>query len=249
MIDVLRWSSVVVTALANGAEWIEAFASPDAATARATQLGRDRTILGGERGNIALPGFDLGNSPLEYTTARVHGRAVITTTTNGTQAIAAASEAAEVLVGAFLNLDAVVRRLRGRSGPITLICAGQAGVEASEDSACAGAIAEALGDAGGDPATEHALRTWEAAGRDAARALALAPHGMALAAAGFGADLAFAASLARFDLVPARESVGGEPFPRVDARFPNAARIVSDMHPRPPETDAAEAAPGRPAPP
>lgn len=249
MIDVLRWSSVVVTALANGAEWVEAFESPDVAAARATQLGRERTVLGGERANIALPGFDLGNSPLEYTAARVRGRAVITTTTNGTQAIVAAREASYLFVGAFLNVDAVVRLLTGCTDPVALICAGQAGVEALEDSACAGAIAHALGDSGADPGTAHAMRTWHAAERDPVRALALAPHGMALAAAGFSADLAFASARTQFDLVPVRESAGVAPFSRLVARFPNAARIVSDMHPRPPETDAAEDAPGRPAPP
>ncbi len=261
MIDVLRWSSVVVTALANGAEWLEAFESPSDAAARATQLGRAQTILGGERGNVALPGFDLGNSPCEYTAERVRQRGVITTTTNGTQAIAAARDASELYVGAFLNLDALVHLLKGRAGPLTLICAGQAGVEAVEDSACAGAIAEALGDLGtapdtdpdtdpgADPGTAHAMRTWQAAGRNATRALAMAPHGMALAAAGFQADLTFAASRSRFDLVPAREPEGSGTISRLVARFPNAARIVSDMHPRPPETDDAEAAPGRPAPP
>ncbi len=261
MIDVLRWSSVVVTALANGAEWVEAFESPSDAAVRATQLGRAQTILGGERGNVALPGFDLGNSPCEYTAERVRQRGVITTTTNGTQAIAAARDASELYVGAFLNLDALARLLRGRAGPLTLICAGQAGVEAFEDSACAGAIAEALGvpdsdpdtdpgaDKGADKGTAHAMRTWQAAGRDATRALAMAPHGIALAAAGFQADITFAASRSRFDLVPAREPAGSGTISRLVARFPNAARIVSDMHPRPPETDDAEAAPGRPAPP
>lgn len=257
MIDVLRWSSVVVTALANGAEWVEAFESPSDAAARATQLGRAQAVLGGERGNVALPGFDLGNSPCEYTAERVGQRGVITTTTNGTQAITAARDASELYVGAFLNLDALVRLLKGRVGPLTLICAGQAGVEAVEDSACAGAIAEALGDPGSDPGgdpgtdpgTAHAMRTWQAAGRDPTRALTMAPHGMALAAAGFQADLTFAASRSRFDLVPAREPAGSGTISSLVARFPNAARIVSDMHPRPPETDDAEAAPGRPAPP
>lgn len=59
MIDVLRWSSVVITALANGAEWVEALASPDEASARAILLGRDRVVPGGERGHVALARFDV----------------------------------------------------------------------------------------------------------------------------------------------------------------------------------------------
>src|SRR5688572_11160446 len=78
VIDVLRWSTVVVTALDNGAERVESFETPAAALARAKQLGRDRVLLGGERGNVALEGFDVGNSPAEYTAKRVSGRAVLT---------------------------------------------------------------------------------------------------------------------------------------------------------------------------
>ncbi|MCE9602028.1 MAG: 2-phosphosulfolactate phosphatase [Gemmatimonadetes bacterium] len=203
VIDVLRWSTVVVTALANGAAWVEAHALPSEASARAGRLGRERTFLGGERGNLPLPGFDAGNSPGEYGSERVRGRGVITTTTNGTQGLIAVQAAREVFVGAFVNLDALVRALARVSGPITLVCAGQAGAEALEDTACAGAIAAALGDRGDDAGTAHALRTWDTAGRDALQALARAPHGIALTAAGFGDDLTVAASHSRYDIVPA----------------------------------------------
>ncbi|MHB1298757.1 MAG: 2-phosphosulfolactate phosphatase, partial [Gemmatimonadaceae bacterium] len=112
VIDVLRWSTVVVTALAHGAARVEAFATPDEAMARANELGREGTVLGGERGNLPLPGFDLGNSPGEYTAERIGGRVVITTTTNGTQALLAAGQAHMVCIAAFANLGAVAARLR-----------------------------------------------------------------------------------------------------------------------------------------
>lgn len=238
VIDVLRWSTVVVTALAHGAAWVEAFASASEAEARAAELrarGVSRrapqgaphgstheasrqprddeplgVLLGGERATRALPGFDVGNSPGEYTRERVAGRVVITTTTNGTQALAAARRAHEVLVAAFVNVDAVVARLRvaraaGRG--ITLVAAGTEGVEAPEDTGCAGAIAARLGEGSllrsadahdatafaFDAATLRAIALWDASDRDAARLIGDAPHAATLVANGFAADVAAAA--------------------------------------------------------
>lgn len=205
VIDVLRWSSVVVTALANGAAWVEAYATPEEVVARAHDLGREDLLLGGERGNLPLPGFDLGNSPLEYTAARVRGRGVITTTTNGTQGIAAAVAADEVLVGAFLNMPAVLDRLavaNAEGRPIALIACGQAGAIADEDVACAGAIAMALGANVTDVTTEQAIARWVRRGRDAVRAVAGAPHAATLIAAGFGDDVDHASRSGVYDLVP-----------------------------------------------
>lgn len=218
VIDVLRWSTVVCTALAGGAECVEAWGTPEEALRRAAELGRERVLLGGERGNLALPGFDVGNSPAEYTAARVAGRTVITTTTNGTQALLAAREAREVVIGAFVNLSAVtahLRAARAAGARVTLLCAGQAGAEALEDAACAGAIAEVLTGApatsgGGRDAhrppveetTTAAIARWRAAGGAPLAALTSAPHAAALRAAGFTADLLAAAMTDAHPVVP-----------------------------------------------
>lgn len=205
VIDVLRWSSVVVTALANGAAWVEAYATPEEVVARADTLGRADLLLGGERGNLPLPGFDLGNSPLEYTAARVRGRGLITTTTNGTQGITAALAADEVLVGAFLNLPAVLERLalaQDEGRPVALIACGQDGAIAEEDVACAGAIALALGSNATDAATEQAINSWIRCGKDASHALNEASHAATLVAAGFGEDVRRAAEVGVYDCVP-----------------------------------------------
>lgn len=217
VIDVLRWSTVVVTALAHGASRVEAFAEPEQAMARAHELGRNDVVLGGERGNLPLPGFDLGNSPREYAAERVGGRTVITTTTNGTQALLAASQAHAVLIAAFANLHAIAARLRavveeGDGRDITLLAAGTSGVEALEDTACAGAIAAALVLALGervtpDDATRRAIGLWHAHAGDAATVIERAPHAAALRATGHGADLAVAARVDAHDLVP--EAHGG----------------------------------------
>lgn len=205
VIDVLRWSSVVITALANGAEWVEAHATPEDALARAEALGRSAVVLGGERGNVALPGFDLGNSPLEYSRARVAGRGVVTTTTNGTQGLVAARDASLVLIGAFVNLHALAEAITGALDdglPVALIACGQAGEIAEEDAACAGAIAMAVGANASDVATGRACAEWARAGRDAAQVMARATHAASLRTAGFGEDVDFAARVGSHGVVP-----------------------------------------------
>jgi 2-phosphosulfolactate phosphatase len=209
VIDVLRWSSVVITALANGASWVEAFATPGEVRARAAAFAREQVVLGGERGNVALPGFDVGNSPLDYAPARVQGRTVLTTTTNGTQALHAAEGAAARFVGAFVNRTATVEAVqRALAEPtavtrrITLLCAGQAGEEAHEDTAFAGALAESLAARLGsaslgadDAATTHARQRWRAVDGDAAQAVARAPHALALRTQGFAEDIRWCGSV------------------------------------------------------
>jgi 2-phosphosulfolactate phosphatase len=215
VIDVLRWSTVVLTALANGAERVEAYATPGEAMARAAVLGRDRTVLGGERDSVALPGFDVGNSPREYSAARVHGKVVVTTTTNGTQALLAAREAETLLVGAFVNLPSVVKRLRTLSPSgenLTLVCAGQEGAEALEDTACAGAIVAAVRGEGLTKPLETgaaaALDKWTRGGSSPQMAFARAAHARTLMAKGFQHDLDAAARIGSVSGIAVRGADG-----------------------------------------
>jgi len=105
VIDVLRASTTIVTALAHGAAAVAPRRSIEEALAAAAD--RPGAVLGGERGGVMIAGFDLGNSPLEYAPDRVAGRPVVITTTNGTAALAVCRDAAEVLVGAIVNRTAV----------------------------------------------------------------------------------------------------------------------------------------------
>ncbi len=208
VLDVLRWSTTVLTALHHGAERVEAFATPEQARARAAELGD--ALLAGERDSHRIPGFDLGNSPLEFTRAAVQGRVVLSTTTNGTQALLAAQRAERVLIGAFVNLGCIVAESRaalveGRG--VTLLCAGQLGEETLEDSACAGAVVHALR---GDAALDHSLfapnalraeSLWVEHGRSVQRVFAASAHAQALRGAGFSADLAAAADIDALPLV------------------------------------------------
>jgi len=154
VIDVLRASTTIVTSLARGATAVLPRRSIEEALAAAAE--RPGAVLGGERGGLKIAGFDLGNSPLEYSADRVAGRAVVITTTNGTAALAACHQAADVLVGAIVNRAAVAataRRLAAERGcDVHLVCAGTDGEVTAEDLLAAGAILDA---AGHDPAAEH----------------------------------------------------------------------------------------------
>ena len=110
VIDVIRATSTIAVALGHGASGVRPVASMAEAFALKEQ--NPAALLAGERGGVALPGFDLGNSPREVTAERVQGREMILTTTNGTQALAACRSARAVVTASLLNLAAVAARLR-----------------------------------------------------------------------------------------------------------------------------------------
>ncbi len=204
VIDVLRASTSIITALGSGAACVVPVAELDEARARAIALG-DGALLAGERGGDPPPGFDLGNSPLEFTPARVAGRTIVLTTSNGTRALAAARGSAAVGVAAFINARAAAAWARARGGDVVLICAGELGKPSLEDQACAGLLASRLADAPGAVLTataEDARAVGEAYAKDLGQLARDAPHARALAAEGRAADLAVCLTLDTSTLVP-----------------------------------------------
>ena len=153
VIDVLRASTTIVTALAHGATGVRPVLTVEVARALAAGFGSGSdsgVLLGGERGGLLIDGFDLGNSPLEYSQARVAGRRIVITTTNGTAALDACTAASEVLIGAIVNRAAVAARARELAvaqgtSTIHLVCAGTDGEVTEEDLLTAGAILDAAG--------------------------------------------------------------------------------------------------------
>jgi 2-phosphosulfolactate phosphatase len=154
VVDVLRATSTIVQALASGYERVLCCAEVE--EARALRAGRDDGVLAGERLSVRIPGFDLGNSPREFTNP--DGTTVILTTTNGTRAIVAAAARCErVFAGSLLNLDAVVAAAREAGDDVAVICAGVEGEFAMDDAYCAGRLAEALAGEASD-AADAAMR-------------------------------------------------------------------------------------------
>ena len=154
VVDVLRATSTIVQALASGYERVLCCA--EVGEARALRTARGDGVLAGERLCVRIPGFDLGNSPREFTNP--DGTTVILTTTNGTRAIVTAAARCErVFAGSLLNLDAVVSAAREAGDDVAVICAGVEGEFAMDDAYCAGRLAEALSGEATD-AAEAAMR-------------------------------------------------------------------------------------------
>jgi 2-phosphosulfolactate phosphatase len=151
VIDVIRATTVIVEALASGAKAIYPSPSAEEAIRLATSLGREDTLLCGERKGLKMEGFDLGNSPREFTAESVGGKRLVMTTTNGTRAFLAALAADRVIALSFLNLGAVAREaMKARS--LALICAGKEGRFSLDDALCAGLLLQEMASgAHGDP--------------------------------------------------------------------------------------------------
>lgn len=144
VLDVLRATSTIVEALSAGAKSIYPVGSIDDALRLANNFGRGEVLLCGERRCLPIEGFDLGNSPREFTRARVGGKTLVMSTTNGTHAMSLAGGAGRVLIGSVMNLDAVVDELGSAEADPVFICAGRERFFAMEDAVCAGAMAARL---------------------------------------------------------------------------------------------------------
>jgi 2-phosphosulfolactate phosphatase len=194
VIDVIRATSTIVTALAHGASGVQPVA--DVADAFALKKRHPQALLAGERGGQALPGFDLGNSPEDFTAERTRGRPLILTTTNGTQALAACRGARAVVAASLLNLEAVAARLREIGPPWIIVCAGCEGAFGVDDAIVAGALAEALG-------REHALVSlYRSVRADLTETLLGSAAGRELLKVGLEKDVPFCAERNLFSIVP-----------------------------------------------
>jgi 2-phosphosulfolactate phosphatase len=209
VIDVLRASTTIATALANGARAVIPFESSEDAITRSKQLERGASLLAGERKMLRMEGFDLGNSPAEYTAAAVDGMTVLLATTNGTRALLAVQGARDVVVASYVNLAGVSSMLRAalRGGAdILIVCAGQERQFALEDAACAGRfvanVSRRLAEVELNDAALAATLIDRKYGDNLMRLFNTAAHGRALAAAGFGEDLAACAAVDSFPVIP-----------------------------------------------
>ncbi len=146
VIDVLRCTSVMIAALGNGCERIVPVLEPARAESLADELDREHCILGGERGCNKLPGFDVGNSPLEYTQSKVGGKTVIITTSNGTNAVRRAAAGKLILIGALSNRSACAKADVEAGRDIHIICSGTSGRVSADDLIAAGGIIRAVCD-------------------------------------------------------------------------------------------------------
>jgi 2-phosphosulfolactate phosphatase len=198
--DILRATTTITFAVANGATVITPVLAPEDAFRLAAD--QPNTLIGGERGGVKVEGFDLGNSPREYTEAVVSNRQIVLTTTNGTRTLQACRAAERVLVGSFLNLRATVNRLAQVEGELVFACSGREGGFCTEDTAFAGACVAALGGTQVTDAAETAKILYQGHCEDLLGMLKNCYHGRHLASIGLGEDLEFCAQMNLVDVVP-----------------------------------------------
>jgi len=139
VVDILRATSCMVTAFAHGVDCIKPFAELEDCRV----MSKSGYLTSGERNGEKVEGFDKGNSPFEYM-EEIRGKKIAFTTTNGTQAIHKSLAARDVVVGAFLNLGAIVKYLSQSPNNILIVCAGWKGRVNLEDTLFAGAVVEKL---------------------------------------------------------------------------------------------------------
>jgi 2-phosphosulfolactate phosphatase len=212
VIDVLRASTTITAALANGAARVMPCGDIETARRLADEDSRGNTLTGGERGGVKIEGFDLDNSPASYSRERVAGKTIAFTTTNGTAALLRTRGAARVLIGALVNRGAIAAALQADGRPVHLICAGTDGRVTSEDLLGAGGIAGALAQFEDveivDEPTQRAAKHWlELRSDQLVPFLRRSSGGSNLVALGLDPDIVRAAQVDSLPVVPEYSSI------------------------------------------
>ena len=207
VIDVLRSSATIATALMSGAREVIPVTSPAEAGELAQKAGRDSTLLCGERDGKKIEGFDLGNSPIEYTAERVGGRTLIFASTNGSPVMVRARISDRVLVGGFNNFSAVVSSVLAAGKPVAILCSGRQEQFAIEDFVCGGKFVSALreqmrGSVYLNDGAKAASVLYEHLNGDIPGVLRDSSHGKYLASIGFADDLDYCAQVDSLAVVP-----------------------------------------------
>lgn len=165
VIDMLRATSVITTALMNGCKKvIPTLTIEEAVHIKSTEISKE-CILGGERRAMKIDGFDFSNSPLEYSRDVVKGKTIVITTTNGTRTLTNCLEASRIFIGCMLNASSVAKKLININEDVVIVNAGTYGQFSMDDFICSGAIVKAMADKGIDidltDIAKTALKTYE----------------------------------------------------------------------------------------
>ncbi|HEX7056129.1 MAG TPA: 2-phosphosulfolactate phosphatase [Bacilli bacterium] len=203
VIDVLRATSTIATALEHGCAGI----IPVETVSQAVKLQTGEYMLGGERFCKKLAGFDLGNSPLEYTREELAGKQVILTTTNGTRALQKSQKAENILAGSLLNASACAKAAVELKRDIVILCAGTLDMFSIEDGLCAGFIVDEIGRLVNEQIALNdlgiAMRLACAQAKEAMEQILLeSAHGKKLTKLGYRDDVVFCSRINVFSLVP-----------------------------------------------
>lgn len=206
VIDVLRASTTIITALSNGAKEIVPVGTVEFAVKISGGIFGGQTLLGGERNTKKIEGFALGNSPSEYTKEIVSGKSIVFYSTNGSRAIVKAKYSTNLFICSFNNLKVLAKHLKKLNEDIIILCAGNNNFFSLEDSVCAGMLISEL--IAGTKKTEltdastSALTLFKSFGKNIFKMLCETDHGQLLISNGFEDDLRACAELNSTDVIP-----------------------------------------------
>lgn len=210
IIDVLRATSTICTALTNGAKEIIPTPDVESASKIASNLSTDSYLLGGERQGKKIDGFHLGNSPSEYTSEKVAGKTIVFTTTNGTGAIYRSRYASTAIMGSFLNLSSVVQAMKEIGGDWTILCSGQQANFSIEDATCAGMILAKLNTDEGvetDDAGLTCMILYKNFKGNIFGMMKKSSHGQYLTSIGMKEDLKYCSEVDKLSVIPVMDGV------------------------------------------
>jgi len=206
VIDVLRASNTIITALANGAKEVIPVGSVDAAVKITKNLFGGSTLLGGERNTKKIEGFNLGNSPLEYSGEKVKLKTIILFTTNGSKAVLRGKFSGILYICGFINIAAVVQQLAHSAEDIEIMCSGNSGSFSMEDVVCAGMIVNELTRIRKDillsDSAKAAVLLYKPVDHDILKLLKETEHGRILMKNGFEEDILYCSKLNTTEVVP-----------------------------------------------
>lgn len=208
IVDVLRASTTVATALGNGAKTVIPLEGADDVIVRSKDFARSQIILAGEQKMHSIIGFDLGNSPQSFTQQAVDGKTILITTTNGTRALLGVQGARDIVIASYVNFTAVLAMMKvaaSSNTDIAIVCAGDEGSFTLEDAACAGRYVRAIPKRASVVANDAAAASVlieKKYGDNIAKVFKESTHGQALESAGFGDDLAASAEVDSYAVVP-----------------------------------------------
>ncbi|MDZ7261353.1 MAG: 2-phosphosulfolactate phosphatase [candidate division KSB1 bacterium] len=208
VIDVLRASTTITTALYHGCKQIIPVAEVEAAMNLAANMPRDTRLLGGEREGKKIPGFDLGNSPTEYTPELVSNKTLIFTTTNGTKLLSKTPKALKTLVASLVNIEQICQHVIAHpETDLGILCAGKLNRFSLEDAVCAGLLVTLLGRHFGESlkltdAARAAELLYQKYTDNFLEMLQQSQHGKYLIEIGMGNDLEVCARVNSIPIVP-----------------------------------------------
>lgn len=200
IVDIFRATSCMTTGMAHGVAEIKPFASLEECRAMKDQ----GYVTAGERGGKKVEDFDMGNSPFGYMDEKLKGKKIAVTTTNGTVAIEKSKGAREVIIGSFLNKNAIVKYLIEQPNDILIVCAGWKGRFSLEDTLFAGALVESLYEKT-ETTCDSALAAqmlYDREKNDLFTFLNNSAHAKRLSKIGITKDIAFCLEENKYDVVP-----------------------------------------------